>query len=97
MYSSAWAWAPRAVAPRVPRSLPRVAQLMQDNVQLQPFEVDKTGEVAALILDSPNPSAKTLPPPSSSSVLSRTIEEESPARIQQERTQEFVRPGKHVS
>ncbi|HND12931.1 MAG TPA: serine/threonine-protein kinase [Pseudomonadota bacterium] len=84
-------------SPSAEQSLPRVAQLMQDNVQLQPFEVDKTGEVAALILDSPNPSAKTLPPPSSSSVLSRTIEEESPARIQQERTQEFVRPGKHVS
>jgi serine/threonine protein kinase len=84
-------------SPSAELSLPRVAQLMQDHVQLQPFEVDKTGEVAALILDSPNPSAKTLPPPSTSSVLSRTIEEESPARLQQERTQEFVRPGKHVS
>lgn len=81
--------------PAAELALPRVAQLVSSSPPV--IEADKTGEVSPIFLDAPNPSAKTLPPASSSSVLSRTIEEESPARIQQERTQEFVRPGKSVS
>lgn len=74
-------------------SLPRAAQLSDGTA----LEADRTGEVPALNVETSTASAKTLPPATTAAVLSRTIEEDAPSRLSQERTQEFVRPGKSVS
>ena len=73
--------------------LPRSAHVPGGNMGPD-IDAERTGEVAPLFMESTNPSAKTLPPAVSGSVLSRTIEEDAPSCIQTERTQEFVRPGK---
>ncbi len=80
-------------------AVPRSGQPSQSNAPMAEIDpgAERTGEVPAIQLEgNPSPSAKTLPP-ATASVLSRTIEEDPPARIAQERTQEFVRPGKSVS
>ena len=78
-------------------ALPRAEQLAGDGGM--GLDAEKTGEVPALNVETSNASAKTLPPSTTAAVLSRTIEEEPPTatRVGQERTQEFVRPGKSFS
>ncbi len=80
-------------------AVPRSGQPSQSNAPLAEIDpaAERTGEVVAIPSEgNPSPSAKTLPP-ATAAVLSRTIEEDPPARIGQERTQEFIRPGKSVS
>lgn len=55
------------------------------------FEAEKTGEVVALPLDALSPSSQTLPP---AFLYNRTIEQEAPVELPQDRPQDTTRSGK---
>ena len=78
-------------------AVPRSGQPSQSGAPSEEIDAERTGELASSNGEAvSSPSAKTLPP-ATAAVLSRTIEEDPPAAIAHERTQDFSRPGTNAS